>query len=120
VSNVLNREVLASCETRHRHWEFLAILRQIDRTVPAELDVHRISDNYATHNHLKVKALLAIKPRWRLHFIPTYSSWLNQAERIFSLITDKVIRRGSFASVTHSLSTDHFAQAHNTNCHPFK
>ena len=58
-----------------------------------------IVDKYATHSHPKVKAWLAARLRWRLHFIPTYSSWLNQVECFFGLITDKVIRRGSFKSV---------------------
>jgi len=63
------------------------------------LDIHCIVDNYATRSHLEVKAWLSAKPRWHMHFIPTYSSWPNQVERFFALITDKAIRRGSFASV---------------------
>ncbi|RKT14364.1 transposase [Paraburkholderia sp. RAU2J] len=97
--NVLNGAVLATCKPRHRHQEFLSFLREIDKAVPAELDVHCIVDNYGSHKHPKVKAWLAAKPRWHMHFIPTYSSWLNQVERFFALITDKAIRRGSFGSV---------------------
>ena len=85
--NVLNGAVLAACKPRHRHQEFLSFLREIDQAVPAELDVHCIVDNYATHSHPKTKAWLASRPRWHMHFIPTYSSWLNQVERFFSLIT---------------------------------
>ena len=56
-----------------------------------------------------------------MHFIPTYSSWLNQVERFFSLITDKAIRRGSFTSVKQLVQRiDHFVTAYNTNCRPFK
>jgi len=79
--NVLNGAVLATCKPRHRHQEFLAFLREIDKAVSAELDVHCIADNYATYNHPKIKAWLAARPRWRMHFILTYSSWLNQVER---------------------------------------
>jgi len=93
--NVLNGAVLAACKPRHRHQEFLSFLREIDKAVPAELDVHCIADNYATHSHPKINAWLAARPRWHMHFIPTYSSWLNQVERFFALITDKAIRRGS-------------------------
>ncbi|MFP3624319.1 transposase, partial [Burkholderia sp. SIMBA_051] len=50
--------VIAQCKPRHRHQEFLAVLRHIDQAVPAELDVHLIADNYATHKHPKVKAWL--------------------------------------------------------------
>jgi transposase len=87
--NVLNGAILAECKPRHRHQEFLAFLRSIDKAVPAELGVHCIVDNYASHKPPKVKAWLAARPRWHMHFIPTYSSWLNQVERFFSIITDK-------------------------------
>lgn len=118
--NVLNGAVLASCKPRHRHQEFLSFLREIDQAVPAELDVHCIADNYATHRHPKVKAWLAARPRWHMHFIPTYSSWLNQVERFFALITDKAIRRGSFASVKQLVQRiDHFVSSYNQNCQPF-
>jgi putative transposase len=119
--NVLNGAVLATCKPRHRHQEFLSFLREIDTAVPAELDVHCIVDNYATHSHPKVRAWLANRPRWHLHFIPTYSSWLNQVERFFALITDKAIRRGSFTSVRQLVQRiDHFVASHNKNCQPFR
>ena len=97
--NVLNGAVLAECKPRHRHQEFVSFLRTIDQSVPADLDIHCIVDNYATHSHPKVRAWLATRPRWHMHFIPTYSSWLNQVERFFGLITDKLIRRGVHTSV---------------------
>ena len=119
--NVLNGAVLATCKPRHRHQEFLSFLREIDGAVPAELDIHCIVDNYATHSHRKVKAWLASRPRWHMHFIPTYSSWLNQVERFFALITDKAIRRGSFTSVKQLvLRIDQFVTRHNTDSRPFR
>ena len=119
--NVLNGAVLATCKPRHRHQEFLSFLREIDKAVPAELDVHCIADNYGTHNHPKVKAWLAARQRWHMHFIPTYSSWLNQVERFFALITDKAIRRGSFNSVKQLVQRiDHFVASYNNNCQPFR
>ena len=119
--NVLNGSVLATCKPRHRHQEFLSFLREIDTAVPAELDVHCIVDNYATHSHPKVKAWLATRPRWHMHFIPTYSSWLNQVERFFALITDKAIRRGSFTSVKQLIQRiNQFVTHHNTNSQPFR
>jgi transposase len=87
--DVLTGQVLAQCKPRHRHQEFLGFLRAIEAAVPPELDVHLIVDNYSTHKHAKVKAWLAARPRWHLHFVPTYSSWLNLVERFFALITDK-------------------------------
>ena len=92
--------VLSQCRKRHRHEEFLSFLRLIDREVPAELDIHLVLDNYATHKHAKVKQWLAAHPRFHLHFTPTYSSWLNQVERWFGLLSQRAIARGSFHSVS--------------------
>lgn len=118
--NVLNGAVLASCKPRHRHQEFLAFLREIDKAVPPELDVHCIVDNYASHKHPKVRAWLAQRPRWHMHFVPTYSSWLNQVERFFGIITDKAIRRGSFKSVKELTNKiDSFVSRYNETCKPF-
>lgn len=118
--NVLNGAVLSECKPRHRHQEFLSFLRSIDRAVPADLDLHVIVDNYGTHKHAKVKAWLATRPRWHLHFIPTYSSWLNLVERFFALITDKAIRRGSFRSVKELVNKiDNFVAHYNQNSKPF-
>ena len=118
--NVLNGAILAECKPRHRHQEFLAFLRSIDKAVPAELDVHCIVDNYASHKHPKVKAWLANRPRWHMHFVPTYSSWLNQVERFFAIITDKAIRRGSFTSVKElTTKIDNFVSQYNHDCKPF-
>lgn len=118
--NVLDGSIIAECKPRHRHQEFLAFLRSIDKAVPAELQVHCIVDNYSSHKHPKVKAWLAARPRWHMHFIPTYSSWLNQVERFFSTITTKAIRRGSFASVKELVAKiDHFITHYNKHCKPF-
>lgn len=77
----------------------LSFLHEIDKAVPAKLNIHCMADNYATRGHPRIKAWLAARPRRHMHFIPTDSTWLNQIERFFSLITDKAIRRGSFTSV---------------------
>lgn len=118
--NVMNGQVLAQCRPRHRHQEFLAFLRSIDKAVPAELDIHCIADNYASHKHPKVRAWLAERPRWHMHFVPTYSSWLNQVERFFSIITTRAIRRGSFTSVKDLTDKiNKFVNNYNQSCQPF-
>ena len=71
----------------------------IDTETPAELDLHLIVDNYHTHKHPTVQRWLARHRRFHVHFIPTSSSWLNLIERWFREITQKRIRRGTFASV---------------------
>ena len=67
-----------------------------------------------------VRLWLAQRPRFRVHYTPTYSSWLNQVEPWFGLITQQAIRRGSFRSVKHLIARiDHFVQHYNQNCRPF-
>ncbi len=79
--DVRDGKVLAMCKRRHRHQEFLAFPNHLDRNIPTGLEVQLIADNYATHNHAKVKAWLARHSRYHLHYTPTYASWLNQVER---------------------------------------
>lgn len=96
---VAEGKVIAECMPRHRHQEWLKFLKKIDAETPAELDLHLIVDNYATHKHPKVQRWLARHKRFHIHFTPTSSSWLNLVERWFRDITDRRIRRGVFKSV---------------------
>jgi putative transposase len=66
--------VFTECKPRHRHQEFLSFLRHLDESVPPELDLHLIVDNYATPKHPKVRTWLAQRPRYHMHYTPTYSS----------------------------------------------
>lgn len=113
-------EVLAKCNKRHRHQEFLAFLRHIDANVAPQLDVHLVMDNYATHKHSKVRAWLAQRPRYHVHFTPTYSSWLNQVETWFRLISQRAIRRGSFRNVKELVKRiERFVEHYNKTSRPF-
>jgi putative transposase len=112
--------VLSQCRQRHRHQEYLDFLRQIDHNVPAQLDVHIIVDNYATHKHPRVKRWLALHPRFQVHFTPTYASWLNQVEIWFHRISQQAIRRGTFRSVRELIhKIDQFVQSSNAQTQPF-
>ena len=97
--NVLDGSLIGKCLPRHRNEEFVTFLDHIDTTVSADLDVHLILDNYATHKHPKVKKWLIDHPRYHVHFTPTSSSWLNLVERFFGEITAKRIGRGTFRNV---------------------
>jgi len=111
----LTGKIISRTEKRHRHIEWLRFLRQIDREVPKELDIHIILDNYCTHKHRKVKEWLAKHPRFHLHFTPTSASWMNLVERFFRDISEEVIRAGSFRSVTELVdSIMRFLSEHNT------
>jgi hypothetical protein len=78
--DVATGQVISSRHRRHRFTEFRKFLNTIDKQVPAELDVHPIADNYATHQTDIIQNWLAAHPRFHLHFVPTSSSWLNQVE----------------------------------------
>ena len=118
--NTLDGKVIGQCLPRHRHQEFLRFLRTIHRETPRDLDIHLILDNYATHNHPKVKAWLAKHPRFHLHFTPTSASWLNLIERWFREITEKAIRRGTFLSVPALIATImQYLDANNADPKPF-
>jgi transposase len=97
--NVVTGEVLRRCEKRHRHQEYVRFLNDIDAKIPRQLDVHLVVDNYATHKTPRVMRWLAKRPRFHVHFTPTYSSWINQVERLFAEVTNKAIKRGSFRCV---------------------
>ncbi len=118
--DVATGTVLTQCKRRHRHQEFLAFLRHIDDSVPENLDVHLVIDNYCTHKHAKVKAWLARRPRFHVHYTPTYASWINQVERWFGLITQQAIRRGSFSNVRElTRKINEFVECYNGKACPF-
>ena len=98
--------VLGTCAQRHRHQEFLAFLRLINRTYPTR-QIHLILDNYATHKHQEVQRWLDRHPRYHLQFTPTSASWMNLVELFFSILTRQRVRRGSFTSVQHLYKTLH-------------
>ena len=95
----LEGKILAHSTQRHRHQEWIQFLKTIDQEVPADLEVHLILDNYATHKTPHVKRWLKKHPRFHLHFTPTSSSWLNLVERFFRDLSQDVVLPGSFSSV---------------------
>ena len=113
--------VIGKCDKRHRATEFLDFLRRIDRQMPEGPEVHIVMDNYATHKTPKIKAWLARRPHWHVHFTPTSASWINQVERWFAELTRKQLQRGVHRS-TAELEADiaAFIDAHNENPKPYK
>jgi transposase len=98
--NILNGKVIGACQEPHRSPEFIRFLNHLERELPPDQEVHLIMDNYSTHKSAEVQRWLKPKRRNRFHFhfTPTSSSWLNQVERFFALITDRMIRCGTFHS----------------------
>jgi transposase len=105
--NILNGKVIGTCQDRHRSREFVRFLNHLESQLPVDQEIHLIMDNYCTHKSAEVQRWLKSKKRKRFHFhfTPTSSSWLNQVERFFALITGRMIRRGTFHS------TDELEQA---------
>ena len=114
--SVADGTLIAECQKRHRHQEWIKFLQTIDRETVPEFDLHLIVDNYATHKHPKVQKWLKRHPRFHIHFTPTSSSWLNMIERWFRELTEKRLRRGVFRSVDELVSVieEHVAH-HNEN-----
>ena len=97
--DVASGNVIADMTPRHRAEEFRRFLNLIDKSVPADLDVHVVLDNVSTHKTPMIQRWLLHHPRFTLHFTPTYSSWLNLVERWFAELTTKWIKRGTHHSV---------------------
>jgi len=109
--------IVGKCMPRHRSQEFRKFLDEVERSVPADLDVHVVMDNYGTHKTKLIRDWFAKRPRWHIHRTPTSASWLNQVERFFALLTDRAIRRGVFHSV-RELETSITAYINATNADP--
>ncbi len=109
--------VIGACKGRHRAVEFRAFLDQVEAAVPADLDVHLVLDNAATHKTKLVHDWLLKRPRWHLHFTPTSASWLNLVEGWFALLTRRRLQQGVFTS-TADLETAIQAYIDQTNAEP--
>ena len=113
--------VIGSIMRRHRSEEFVRFLREIDRSVPGDLEVHLIMDNYSAHKTEKVKNWFLRHPRYHCHFIPTSSSWLNQVERFFAALTVHQLRRGAHRSVQAvERAVREYLDHHNQDPKPFR
>ena len=92
----------------------------IDETIAAEMQIHIICDNYATHKHPSIERWIAKHKRFHVHFTPTSASWLNMIERFFRDLTDKRIRRGIFQDLEQLImAIGEYIDSHNENPKPF-
>lgn len=121
-------QVTAALKPKHRHQEFLAFLRQIERAYRNAVDpetgepveLHLVMDNYAAHKHAKVKKWLSDHPRFRVHFTPTHASWMNLVEVWFGLVERQAVRRGVFKSVKDlNGKLRAYIEGWNKRAHPF-
>src|SRR5665648_976747 len=118
--NTADGTVISSIHRRHQAVEFKKFLTKIEAQVPADLDVHLICDNYATHKHPSIQRWMQSHPRVHMHFTPTYSSWINQVERFFAYVTSDLLQRSDHRSV-QALEADirNWVKAWNNDPRPF-
>lgn len=113
--------IVGKCMPRHRSAEFRKFLDEVERNVPADMDIHIVMDNYGTHKTQLIRDWFAKRPRWHSHFTPTSASWINQAERFFALLTERALRRGVFRSVGELEEAIHaYIDATNNDPKPFR
>ncbi len=120
-------QVTAALKPKHRHQEFLAFLRQIERTYRDAVDehgdpveLHLVMDNYAAHKHPNVRDWLEKHPRFKVHFTPTHASWMNLVEVWFGLVERQAVRRGVFKSVPDlNAKLRTYIEGWNKRAHPF-
>lgn len=91
--------LIGKTTARHRSAEFVEFFEELVALQPRGKEIHVIADNLSAHKTKAVRTFLAEHPNVHLHFTPTYSSWLNQVELVFSKIERDVIARGIFSSV---------------------
>src|SRR3974390_314341 len=118
--DIATGSVIGRCWPHHSAIEFRKFRNHIDRAVPANLTVHLVLDNYATHKTKEIRTWFLRHPRYHLHFTPTHSSWLNQVERWFALLSQRQIKRGSHYSVRElEAAISEFIAVHNEQPKPF-
>jgi transposase len=118
--NVATGEVIAKTTKQHRAKEFVSFLQELETAVEDELEVHIILDHLSAHKSPAVKRWLLRHPRVRLHFTPTYASWLNLVERFFALLTEEALKRGSHTSIPQLRKAIlDYVEVHNVDGKPF-
>jgi len=118
--DVKTSRVITEFHRRQRSVEFRQFLDTIDTQVPPGLDVHIIMDNYGTHKTPLIRNWFAKRPRFHVHFTPTYGSWLNLVERWFAELTNKQLRRGVHRGVRElEAAIREFIDAHHEAPTPF-
>ena len=113
--------VIGKCMRRHRGVDMRTFLAEVERNMPADLDVHVIMDNASSHKTKLIRNWFARRPHWHLHFTPTSASWINQVERFFAFLSEKKVKRGAHRSVGELVTAiQQFIDGCNANPKPFR
>lgn len=90
-------QITADTIDKNNHESFLKFLKKLYRKYPGK-HLHIIADNLNVHKHNKVQDWIKSKKRITMHFTPTYSSWLNQIEIWFNILSKDVLKGGIWHS----------------------
>ena len=113
--------IIGKCMARHRAQEFRRFLDTVEQHVPTDLDIHVVMDNASSHKTKLIRDWFAKRPHWQMHFTPTSSSWINQVERFFALLTDQQIKRGAHRSTAAlEAAIAAYIDARNADPKPFR
>jgi len=113
--------IIGKCMARHRASEFRRFLDEVEKNMPDGFDIHVVMDNASSHKTKLIRDWFAKRPRWHVHFTPTSSSWINQVERFFALLTQQQIKRGAHRSTKElEAAISAYIQARNENPKPFR
>jgi transposase len=113
--------IVGKCMPRHRAQEFRKFLDEVERNVPANLDIHVVMDNASSHKTRLIRAWFAKRRRWHVHFTPTSSSWINQVERFFALLSEQQIKRGTHRSTAElERAINAYIKTRNADPKPFR
>jgi transposase len=119
--DVRSGKVHGKTAARHTSEEFVDFLGQVVASCKPKQEIHIIVDNLSAHKTKKVGEFLESHPEVKLHFTPTYASWLNQVETWFARIEREVIARGVFTSVKDlSRKLMRYIRAYSKNARPFR
>jgi len=113
--------IIGKCMPRHRAAEFRRFLDTVESNVPGDLDIHVVMDNASSHKTKLIRDWFAKRPNWHPHFTPTSSSWINQVERFFALLSEQQIKRGAHRSTKELVAAiSAYVDTRNKNPKPFR
>ncbi len=119
--NTKTGEVTGQLKPTRNQYDFIGFLEILSKRYGNRKEIHAVIDNLSTHKTEQVRKWLQGHPNWKFHFTPTYSSWLNQIEIWFSILSRQCIRRGVFHSVKHLISEIRsYIDKYNKEARPFK
>lgn len=113
--------IIGRCMPRHRAAEFRRFLDTVESNVPDDLYIHVVMDNASSHKTKLIRDWFAKRPNWHPHFTPTSSSWINQVERFFALLSEQQIKRGAHRSTKElEAAISAYVDARNKDPKPFR